>query len=85
MSKSFGKEERPFGSAENTPYFFDLSPKTRTFRFRTLPYTLIAQKFRDYKNNGMLAEAFQACAMRKNLNVCLKGYASGIQTKVDLC
>ena len=48
-------------------------------------YNSIAQKFRDYKNNGCLMEAYETCKMRKHLNKCLRGEDSLLTTKLDLC
>ena len=45
----------------------------------------MAQKFKDFKNNGYLEDAFKACKMRKHINFCLKGPESEIQTRADLC
>jgi len=83
--KEFEKQAEPFGSAKNPAYEFELVPKTRTYRFRNLMYNSIAQKFRDYKNNGSLAEAYETCKMRKHLNKCLLGEDAEIRTKLDLC
>ena len=56
--KDFDKSPEPFGSQKNPTHEFELLPKTRTYKFRNLMYNSIAQKFRDYKNNGNLMEAY---------------------------
>lgn len=48
-------------------------------------YNSIAQKFRDYKNNGALIEAYETCKMRKHMNKCLNGEEGELTTKLDLC
>jgi hypothetical protein len=40
---------------------------------RNLSYYNIGQKFRDFKNNGKIEEAFFACKMRTHIGFCLKG------------
>lgn len=70
---------------DNTNTDFKLVPKTRTYKFRNLMYNAIAQKFRDYKNNGCMAEAYETCKMRKHMNMCLKGEDGELSTKLDLC
>ena len=66
-------------------YNFELLPKTRTYRFRNIMYNSIAQKFRDYKNNGYLMEAYETCKMRKHLIKCLRSDECLLTTKLDLC
>jgi len=46
----FGRDEVPFGKPESSSlkYKFELIPKTRTYRFRNLPYNTMAQKFAEY-------------------------------------
>lgn len=83
--KEFEKSSEPFGSEKKPNYDFELLPKTRTYKFRNLMYNSIAQKFRDYKNNGCLMEAYETCKMRKHLNKCLRGEDSLLTTKLDLC
>lgn len=48
-------------------------------------YSTIAHKFRDYKNNGALIEAFETCKMRKHMTKCLRGHDDELSTKLDLC
>lgn len=83
--KDFGKNPEPFGNAKQTNFDFELLPKSRTYRFRNLMYNAIAQKFRDYKNNSCLTEAYETCKMRKHMNMCLHGEESELTTKLDLC
>ena len=66
--KEFGKAPEPFGNARHTNFNFELEPKSRTYKFRNLMYNAIAQKFRDYKNNGRMSEAYETCKMRKHMN-----------------
>ena len=80
--KEFGKSPDPFSNANLE---FELVPKTRTYRFRNLMFNMIAQKFRDYKNNGHMKEAFETCKMRKHMLMCLKDADSDFTTKLDLC
>lgn len=83
--KEFGKAPEPFGNARSTNFSFKLVPKTKTYKFRNLMYSQIAQKFRDYKNNGCLAEAYETCKMRKHMAMCLRGEDGELNTKLDLC
>ena len=48
-------------------------------------YNQIAQKFRDYKNNGHSTEAYETCKMRKHMAMCLRGDEGELSTKMDLC
>ena len=51
--KSFGKIDKPFGDPyhqlENTEYKFVYVVKSKTFSLRTLPYTQLADKCREYQ------------------------------------
>ena len=64
---------------------FQLVAKTRTYKFKNLAYSSIAQKFRYYKDNGRPTEAYETCKMRKHMNMCLKGEEGELDTKLDLC
>jgi hypothetical protein len=53
--KSFGKIEKPFGEfsanyLQNLPYYFVFVPKSKSFSLRNLPYTVLANKFKEFKD-----------------------------------
>lgn len=84
--KNFGKDERPFGSFEPKPrYHFELILKSRTLSLRNLPYTILASKFKEYKDNGYINDAIESCRMRSHIRLHLLGDEADNQTQADLC
>ena len=81
----FGRDVDPFGNINTIKYKFELLPKTRTYKFRNLPYQIMAQKFSEYQNNGWIEEALETCRMRTHINLKLKGDEDDLTTKSDLC
>jgi len=72
--KGFGKVEKPFGDAndaKNVRYCFEYVTKSRSFKLRNLPYSILAEKFRDYKNNNMISEAIESCRMKSHIKQSL--------------
>ena len=81
----FGRDVDPFGNVNSIKYRFELMPKTRTYKFRNLPYQIMAQKFSEYQNNGWIEEAIETCRMRTHINLKLRGDEDDLTTKSDLC
>ncbi len=76
--KSFGKVEKPFGEftanfLQTINYYFKYVPKSRSFTLRNLPYTVLANKFKEFKDKELLTEAIESCRMRSCLQTMLTG------------
>lgn len=90
--KSFGKIEKPFGDfnadfQQTVPYQFEFVAKSKSFSLRNLPYTLLADKFKEFKDKDQLNEAIESCRMRSCIRTKLIG-GGGIadtSTTADLC
>ena len=89
--KSFGKIEKPFGEfnqnyLQTLPYYFEFSPKSKSFSLRNLPYTVLANKFKEFKEKDQLNEAIESCRMRSCIRrKLLGGEAADTPTIADLC
>lgn len=56
--KQFMKDERPFGNYKPEPRFhFEILPKSKTFSLRNLPYSILASKCREFKDNSYINDA----------------------------
>lgn len=89
--KSFGKIEKPFGDfntnyLQTLPYYFEFVPKSKSFSLRNLPYTLLANKFKEFKDKDQMEEAIESCRMRSCIRTKLIGGGiADTPTIADLC
>ena len=85
--KLFGKDHQPFGDfKKKEKYVFHYVPKCKTYQFRNLPYTLIANKFQEHKDNDEFKEALECCRMRSFMRSMLYGASEAkTSTNADLC
>ena len=85
--KLFAKDHLPFGDyKKKEKYVFHYVPKCKTYQFRNLPYTLIANKFQEHKDNDEFAEALECCRMRSFMRSMLFGQSQAkTSTHADLC
>jgi tetratricopeptide (TPR) repeat protein len=68
------------------PYYFEFVPKSKSFSLRNLPYTLLANKFKEFKDKDQLEEAIEACRMRSCMRTKLIGGGiADTATIADLC
>lgn len=88
--KGFRKIEKPFGdfnlSSQQCQYIFEYVPQSKSFSLRNLPYTMLADKFKEFKDNDQINEAIESCRMRSVIRTKLKGgEAADTPTIADLC
>ena len=89
--KSFGKVEKPFGEfnqnyLQSLPYYFEFAPKSTSFSLRNLPYTVLANKLKEFKEKDQLNEAIESCRMRSCIRrKLIGGEAADTPTIADLC
>ena len=78
----------PFGDpyqSDNTEYKFIYKAKSKTFSLRTLPFTQLGDKCREYQEKKQISEAIDACRMKTLLKKQLNEKNGEIQTLGDVC
>lgn len=64
--------------------------RVRTYGLRTLSYKLLADKYREYRQNGVVENALKCCKMKRVMKRLLEGQIKGgrnddVATIADIC
>lgn len=74
----------PFGSPDRAYVRIELVPKSRTYGMRNLPYKLLSDKYKEYKDDGQIENALKCCKMRRIMKRCLED-REDISTLAEIC
>jgi hypothetical protein len=77
-SKDFGKSPLPFGQPDQASPRMTLTGRLRTYGLRTLSYTLLLDRSRDYRAQGQFENALKCCKMRRVIKRLLNGNEVGV-------
>ncbi len=87
--KEFGKSETPFGPHDRSYHRIEIVGKAKTYGLRNLSYKMLADKYREYRNEGRIENALKCCKMKrlmkKLLDQGIGGKNDDVATIADIC
>lgn len=87
--KEFGKSETPFGPHDRSYHRIEMVGKAKTYGLRNLSYKMLADKYREYRNEGRIENALKCCKMKrlmkKLLDQGIGGKNDDVATIADIC
>jgi hypothetical protein len=80
----------PFGNPETAYSRIEIVGRVKTFGLRTLSYKLLADKYREYRQEGRIENALKCCKMMRMMRRLLEGQIKGgksddVATIADIC
>jgi len=80
----------PFGPPHLSYTRIQLVGRVRTYGLRTLSYKLLADKYREYRQEGRIENALKCCKMKRVMKRLLEGQIRGgrnddVATIADIC
>lgn len=74
----------PFGQPDKSYLRIEIVPKSKTYGLRNLPYRILANKYQDFKQDGLIENSLKCCQMRRLMKRALEDKEE-ISTLADIC
>lgn len=62
----------------------EIAGRSKTYGLRNLPYKLLADKYKDFKNEGNIETALKCCRMKRLMKRLLED-REDVSTTADVC
>jgi hypothetical protein len=62
----------PFGAPERSYTRIEIVGKARSYGLRNLSYKMLADKYREYRNEGRIENALKCCKMKRLMKKLLE-------------